>query len=396
MKRLKKFLKWTGIVLLLVISILLLTITFLTWRATRQVEARLAPLREAGKPISIQELQPSAVPDQQNSAKIVERHSDALKSFDRQLADATRDIEAETELDAGRIRVAISIAQEFPDLYQALRDASTLPAYQLDLDYSLDPSSFINQSLNPPDSPRTIIRALYGHGLMSLASGMTDEAVEDAIAILNWSQHVAQQPLIINQMVAAACYEQGVKLSAKCLYAGDTTQANRVRLLKACSDDSTMLAHFSTTIDTERAFGISSFESFPSIMLGELAAYLDTISEIETIMKMPTGIAPNTSRESGFGASVWVALKQTLLGLRREQALSRAMQILAAWQDAGGDIGITLADLDLPEAVTIDPYAGSQMKLKVVGQSIKIYSVGMDMVDDDGSIDDDRDIGIAP
>jgi hypothetical protein len=36
------------------------------------------------------------------------------------------------------------------------------------------------------------------------------------------------------------------------------------------------------------------------------------------------------------------------------------------------------------------------MRVKPVGDSIAVYSVGADLVDDGGSIEDGRDIGIAP
>ncbi|TWU42242.1 hypothetical protein Poly41_05380 [Novipirellula artificiosorum] len=373
----------------------------LNWRASRRVEARLAPLREVGKPISIQDLQPSEVGEELNAAKAVERYADELRSFDRQLAEATRDSVTDDQFDEGSMLVAKSIVQEFSELNEALRKASRLPAYQPDLDYSHGPSPFMDQLIDQEISPRTITRALYGHGLMSLADGKTDDAVEDAIAILRWSDHVARQPLLLNHLVGTALYMQGIQLSGRCLYAGDASPAAREMLLQACSNESKLLANYEMTLDTERAFGISSFDSFPGsrfmLMLGELAAYLDVVSEFQSFSEKPTGIAPDQPTSASiFAGSSWSALQQGLVSLRRKQALSRTVRILAAWQDAGGEIGTTLTELDLPEAVTTDPYDGSQMKWKGVGDTIAIYSVGRDMIDDEGSIEDGRDIGIEP
>ncbi len=402
MIRLKKLVKRTAISLLLVISVMILIVAFATWRAAREVEARLAPLRESGKPISIQDLKPSPVPAAQNAAKVVQHYDDPLRKFDRLSAEAIAQIETETETqrNAATIRVAKSVAQEFPELNDALRAASELPAYQLDLNDLGEPSAMADQLINPIVSPRTIVRALYAHGLMSLAAGDTDEALRDAIAILNWSQHVARQPLLVSHLIATACYAQGIELAAKCLDAGDASPALRTAFLAICADESSMRANFADSLDSERAFGISSFDSLPfsrfQWMLGELVLYLDAIHDFESFADAPTGIAregPTTS--STFAGLIWPSLKQGFLALRRQQALSRAIRILAAWQAAGSDRGATLADLDLPASVVTDPYTGLPMKMQVAADTITLYSVGKDMLDDGGSIAEGRDIGIA-
>jgi hypothetical protein len=391
MKRLKQIFKRAVIVLLSIASVLVLIVAFLNWRASRKVEARLAPLREAGKPIAIEDLQPSSIPDEQNAAKAVEPYSAALESFNRQLAEATHSLETNTQGIAGYILVAKGVAKEFPRLNDALRTAAAMPVYQPELDYSLDPSSFMDQVLNQPVSPRTIVRALYEHGLMSLAEGKPDDAAEDAIAILNWSQLIAKQPLVVNQLVSTACYSQGVKLAAKCLYADGTSPDMRASLMRTCSNESAMLANHSIAIDTERAFGIASFDSFPGSrwmwLLGELVAYLDVMAEFQSIAVHPTGLAPNEpNNPSIFARLTWPAIQQSIVALRRQQALSRATLILAASQGAD----------DTAPSSLIDPFDGSEMRVKPVGDSIAVYSVGADLVDDGGSIEDGRDIGIAP
>ena len=391
MKRREKILKRAVIVLLSVASVLVLIVAFLNWRASRKVEARLAPLREAGKPITIEDIQPSSIPDEQNAAKAVEPYSEAIESFDRQMAEATRSRETDLQGIAGYILVTKRVAKEFPKLNDALRSAAVLPVYQPHLDYSLDPSSFMEQVPNQPVSLRTIVRALYGHGLMSLAEGKPDEAAEDAIAILNWTQLTAKQPLIVNQLVSTACYSQGVKLAAQCLYADDISPEKGASLIHTCSNESAMLANHSIAIDTERAFGIASFDSFPGSrrmwLLGELAAYLDVMAEFQSIAEHPTGLAPNEPNTPSIFASLTrPAMQQSIVALRRQQALSRAIRVLAASQDAN----------DTAPASLIDPFDGSEMRVKPVGDSIAVYSVGADLVDDGGSIEDGRDIGIAP
>jgi hypothetical protein len=356
--------------------------------------------------VSVAELKPPSVLDTDNAAKVIEPYTNSLNTFDRYLAMAWNEVEVgnEAEEEEAAIGVARQVSQEFPDLNPALRAAAKLPAYQLRLDFTTDPSSLMEQMVDAKVQPRTIVRALNGHGLMSLADGNAGDAVEDAIAILNWSRHVADQPLLINHLVSVACYGQGIQLAARCLTAGDVTREDREALLKSLSSESMMRRRYAVTFNTERAFGISSFALFPGsrfkFMLGELASFLDILAEFESSAEQSTGLAADQPTKQGlFGGLTWSAQRQGFNAFRRKQALTRSLRILAAWQDAGRDpevvlADLRLADLGLAESVTTDPYDGSQIKLKVSGESMVIYCVGENMIDDGGSVTDRRDIGI--
>ena len=409
MARLKKFLKRAAIASLLVFSVLVLIFAFFNWRASRQVEERLAPLREAGKPTSLVDLQPEPVADEDNAAKAVEGQAESLRTFDGYLAMEYNAIDSEAENESedesevlytqAAIRVARRVSQEFPDLNRTLRDASKLPAYQIDFDYTSDPSSLMQRICDPKVAPRTIVRALYGHGLMSIADGNADEAIQDAIAVLNWSRHVADPPLMINHLVATACYGQGIDLAIECLMAEGATPADREVLLNSLSSESRMRRSFDRAIDSERAFGISSFASFPGsrfmYILGELAAFLDTFAEFESFAKQRSGLAPDQPKtKSMFGGLSWSSQRAGLAAFRRNQAHTRGVRILAAWQDAGRDPEAKLSDLGLPESVTTDPYDGLSMKLKISGETVVVYSVGENLIDDDGDVVDSSDIGL--
>ncbi len=399
--RIKKLLRWTMIGMLSIVAAVVLIVAFLNWRAARQVNARLAPLREAGKPLSIQDLQPPPVPDDQNAAKAIEQWKDAFGQFNQQLAEATVATQTQEQEEAGSITVARSIASEFPDLTKNLREASRLPEYQPDHDYSLAPTAFMEGVLKHQGPPRTGARILYGHGLMSIADGKTDEAMRDAIAILAWSKHIAEQPLLIHYLISSALFEQALDLASRSLYVGDASPEVLAEFLVLLDDDTSLVTEFSKTMDTERAFGISSFDSFPlarfQFMLGQLAAYLDTVGEIKALIEQPTGIAPpNPTTSSGFAALAWPAVGSALAVMRRNQAKSRAVRVLAAWQADGRNTNAALEDLGLPESVIVDPFDGSKMKWQVIGDTIAVYSVGVDLVDDGGSIEDARDIGVHP
>jgi hypothetical protein len=401
MSRLKKVLKRATVGSLLVISVLVLAFAFFNWRASQLVKSKLAPLLDAGKPTSLTDLQQEPVIDENNAAKVVAEQAESLRTFDGYLAKAQSDTEDDSEAQQTQaaIQVARRVAEEFPNLNQTLRAASKLPAYQIDVDYTSDPTSLVDRMCNLEVSPRTIVRALYGHGLMSLADGKSDEAIQDAIAILNWSRHVADQPLLINYLIATACYGIGIDLSTRCLMADGVTPDDRVALLNSLSSESTLRDHFDRAFDTERAFGVSSFASFPGsrfrYMLGELGAFLDTSAEFESFARQPTGLAPKQpTKQSLFGDVSWVSQRQALVAFRRNQALTRAVRILATWKSTGQRAEANLSDLALSEPVTTDPFTGSPMRFKVSGNAIFVYSVGENLIDDNGEIINGADIGI--
>jgi len=404
MKRLKKFLKWTAIVLLSVASIVILVVAFLNWQASRRVEARLAPLREAGKPVSVADLAPSPVDDSQNAAKTLEPLSDAISEYNRQLAKATRDATTDEQFELGAVQVARMNATERSELVAKLREASQLPTFQPDYDYASGPMPLMESVIDQAGQNKMIARILYAHGLMALADGQTDEAIVDAIAILDWSKLVADQPLLVNYLMSASLYFRAAELAEKCLYAKNATPQVRTQLLGAFGEFD-LAKQFTHAIDTERAFGISSFESFAlvrfQIMIGELSAYLDTVSAFESYAKAPAGVALETTQIEGvFAGSSWSAIANGLTVLRRLQAEKRAIQILAGWQDSGLGVDASIGDLELPETVTTDPFDGSPMKLKAIGDTIAVYSVGENLIDDGGQLgslfDDEQDVGVAP
>ena len=55
-----------------------------------------------------------------------------------------------------------------------------------------------------------------------------------------------------------------------------------------------------------------------------------------------------------------------------------------------------LGDLKLPEEETIDPFTGEPLLMKKLPDGWVIYSVGKDLKDDGGKVDDESDSGLGP
>ncbi|WP_157593942.1 hypothetical protein [Rubripirellula obstinata] len=381
------------------VSLLVLVVAVLNWRASREVEARLAPLREAEKPTSISDLKPLPVADSDNAAKAIEPLEELCRELDSQLAKAIYQKDTDEEYEAALIGLARTIATDHPELIPSLKKAFALPEFQPDYEFDLSPTAFMDNVLQQNRSVRMVARVMHGHGLMSLEDGETDEAIADALSVLKWSGHIANQPLLVNYLVSAAVRSQALDLASRCLVADNSSPQMRTQLIDAL-ERSDLQKQFDQSIESERAFGISSFESFAlfrfQVMVGELSAYLDMVDEFKLIVQRPTGVAPKQPETSSmFAASTWPAFETGLAALRRSQAKSQAILILAAWQDQGSDVTTKVADLRLPASITLDPFDGSQMKLKATKDTVVVYSVGQNLTDDGGKLAGELDVGVG-
>ena len=122
--------------------------------------------------------------------------------------------------------------------------------------------------------------------------------------------------------------------------------------------------------------------------------YLDLMQQFEVLGKQNWGVKPPAMSTDWMAALVHPSMKAALEANRRVQSQTNALLILAAWQDAGSDVGATIDDLGLPKPIVTDPFDGSTMKFKMTDDGPIIYSFGVDGADNDG--DQNSDAGIAP
>ncbi|MCO8124491.1 hypothetical protein NHH03_22315 [Stieleria sp. TO1_6] len=400
--RKKSFFKRIVISCLAVLVFVCIAVAYVRWQAAQALAAQLEPLRSAGKPLTILELQPPAVADDQNAFAALQGRQDALQQYESLLAQSTNNIEDESELRAAKISVAREMSKKFPNLVDQLRESASLTHYQLPLDYNVSPTAFQSQLLPHLGQPRLIARVLYNHALMSLADGKPDDAARDAIAINQWSRHVGNQPLLVSGLVGLAVRGIAAELAAEVLYAGGSEMELRQQMINQIGDESGLLSGYIKTLDGERAFGIASYQAIDSLlrrgqrMMEDQQQYLAAIENFQTLAGEPSGIAPHSTRPPlGMAALVVPALESSLSAVRSQQARSRALQILAAWQDQGGEQDQDVLQMGLPPAITTDPFNGESMKTRPINETISVYSVGNDGVDDGGNVIDGVDVGIT-
>jgi hypothetical protein len=397
----KRLLKRTAIVTASILGIALLILAVINWRQARALEARLAPLRDAGRPTSILDLQPSPVSDDKNAYAALQPLKPKLNDFADRLHQATRNAETEQDRRTAKLEAMGKIVQENPNLIAQLRELSELPHYQLPLDYDTAPSSLTEQLLPHLGPSRNVARLLEAHAAMSLSGGKPDEAARDAVAIYRWGELVSSHPMLVSGLMSMAIREIALQTTADVLYAGGTSEPVRKSLLSTVADETKIIDGYVRTLDTERAFGLSSFNSLSGLatrFLNDRIQYVEMIQAFQQAARQPSGttVEPPNSSAGPLVALVEPAMEAGLETLRRLQAKIRAIEILAAWQRQGADPAMSIEDLNVSPNATTDPFDGSKMKVQPAGETLVVYSVGFNQTDDGGAIASSEDAGIAP
>jgi hypothetical protein len=65
-------------------------------------------------------------------------------------------------------------------------------------------------------------------------------------------------------------------------------------------------------------------------------------------------------------------------------------------QDPDGTKGLAIDQLGLPADAITDPYDGKPLRMMHGANGWKVYSVGQNLQDDGGRLDDQSDVGVGP
>ena len=109
--------------------------------------------------------------------------------------------------------------------------------------------------------------------------------------------------------------------------------------------------------------------------------------------------ADHAADKSLFDSMVGPALEAAREATARNQALSRALRVLNAIQSAPNWMAADQIDalqLGLPADATKDPFTEQPLVIRKQGSGWLIYSVGFNLKDDGGEIDESKDVGVAP
>ncbi|MGD0518429.1 MAG: hypothetical protein ABSA26_12910 [Thermoguttaceae bacterium] len=413
MKRAKKILLWTGIGAGALIAVLLLITACYVWITGSRLEKLLAALKAAGEPICLADLARKPIPPDQNGATYIRRAKDDMSAVD-QACEALKYNEEEDCFYAEEIPRLEKAIKSYPNIYPLLEKAACADDFDFQEDVKQKPGDYTNQFLNDIVLIRSGARNLDYRAEVLISKGEQDSAVQSAIILLRLSCQLEREPLIINFLVSCAMKRISLINAHDALQAGPIAEQTREALDAELSLHDSM-KQFQKSLKTERAFSIDSFKKQPwtpfsyQWQLGILNLYVEYLNNstqpyADWIANEPEQKTKGTLLDV-YKYLLRPSLKSALTAAYRTQAYIRSLRIINALQGKvppDSDKIPTMAELGLPDEVGIDPFNGKPMIIKKLSQGWLVYSVGENLKDDGGKIQNDPeggrplDVGFGP
>ncbi|MCK4400987.1 hypothetical protein KAW08_01630 [bacterium] len=220
MRILKKILKWTGIVIggLLILSIIVHTVLNIVWG--RELRAKLAELKAKGEPITIAEIRPAPVPDNENAAVLYNKVFMLMTSGEggkpyipnedkgkiNRMICAIEDVKSFSDISKWTEKQRREISKlvnssDMQYIYALLEQASKRPECNFNLKYENGASVLLPHL----SRIRTLARLLCAKALIEAHSGNPDKASETILVGLRISNHLKNETTLISQLVRIAC-----------------------------------------------------------------------------------------------------------------------------------------------------------------------------------------------
>jgi len=412
---LKRILKWTGIVLGGLIAVLLIANAVFVWRSSAALEKRLQAVRDEGRPVRLADLARAPTPPEQNAAVYLRRARQDLTAIGKDLS-AFYESEAykKDRLGPAEVKTLEDVLEAYPQAVSLLEQAVAASDYDPEPDYSLSFNAFVSASIDDLGNLRAAARLLNYRAMVLLAHGKRDEALGRAVDLFRLARHCDKQPMLVGYLVAIAVRGVGVETANRVLRSGPVATAARDAL------DAELARHdlsesYRQALISERALGLTAFRDqnlgrfWPARGFWNNAViyYLDMMeSQLalasqpyhKVLQAGPPAISKPVSPWTVLADLVLPAVGAARQATERCRATMRCLGILnaATRLEQQGVEATGLGDLKLPEQQTIDPFTGKPLLMKELPEGWVVYSVGMDLKDDGGQVDDLADFGLGP
>lgn len=417
MKRVKAILKYAGIIVVLGIALLLIVNAWFVHSTGKTLGLKLSALHEAGDPVRLADLAPPSNSPEHNAATNLAMIADDLEKLSESLHTEVfrryREGDSLTKEDRDRIAVLFS---QYPNVLPHLEKASSSQLCEWsDLDYSLSTAEFGEAQFQKLRDMRSAFRVLRAHNMWLIANGETDKALENTLNTLRLSRLTMQDRLMVMYLTAIACEGIAIADVEAVLTVGELPAASREALdAELALHDS--LTNYSQMLKNERGFALTAVDEFPAsnwwLRRGftnqgkiDFINYYDRqianahLVYSKYVAKEETAVLGETS------FSIHTALIQLLRGANNQARIAtcsfiarvRALRVLNAIQARSltENESIALSDLGLPDAATIDPFNGLPLIVKKLPEGWLVYSVGRNLVDDGGKLENREDDGVG-
>jgi hypothetical protein len=421
MKKWWKYFLWIGIAAGILIIFTLIFFVYNFWSASAQVKHKLAAIKAVGDPVRLADLVRKYIPPEQNSATYLFRAKDDMNAAVNEVSDlkSYQDWRYDPE-DLKKIKDTLDA---YPKIYPLLQQAAACLDFSSQLDCNLPPSKFMEAVCDQVNSGRSSARYLRARAKLLLFQGDRDGAMQSAVLMFQLSRQFEHEPLLINYLVIKAIEYNATECANEVLQAGPVSNQTRAAL-----DDELALhgslEHLRTALKSERAYSMDSLigqvggpwifsnlwqlsilNLFEEILNYSLSPYSDWVAKIDMKPTTPNSMFSVIADQTNLMANLMTpAFRSTLIAAYRTQAQIRAIRIINALQKknpAESNTMPTMAELDLPDEVGIDPFNGKPMIIKKLPDGWLVYSVGENLKDDGGQVEEKAndkplDVGFGP
>lgn len=412
---LKKILKWTGIVLGSLIVVLLVANAVFVWRSGAALESRLQAIRDAGDPLCLADLAREPIPPEENAAVYYRRAKGDLHAISKELETLRNSAGwPDGPVSLENLRTIEQAISAYPDVFPLVQQAADCSDYYSDADYGVPFAMFVSGGLEELQSCRSVARYLRDRSLLLTAKGERNEALGASILGFQLARHLDREPTLVAPLVAIAVRGTAITSANRALRAGpvadSTTDALDAELARHDLTES-----YRQALITERACGLTVFNEmnlgrvWPArgywnnaviYYLDVLESQLALASEPyhQVLQAGPTAVSRPVSPWAVLTDLVLPAIHAAREATERNRATMRCLRALnAVTRLERQGVEVTgLNDLKLPAEETIDPFTGKPLLMNKLPNGWVIYSVGKDLEDNGGKVDDLSDFGLGP
>ncbi len=386
-------------------------LSWLNYTAGLRVTDMRDEIVKAGHPIHIKDLYETEVSDKDNAYVEFEKCKEEIKAADIAVSGDAKTQPpylSERKLTAEEINDLAAIMAAHQVMIDDVIQGSNKQHLRIPLDTD-HMETVLEELLDRSQEFRSIARVLSANVRLKIAQGKNDEAMESAVAILEWSQLIAQQPTLVSYLVATAVRGIGIHYAAEVLYAGPLEEESLKQLENVLVSFDTN-AMWKKVVYSEIPFFVDVFHpTLPTatrhlwFSLAAEADYLYTMKSIAEKQMVQDGLYVNVmpDENSGYGkswlfASVTPAINATQEATKRVDTQNRCLLALLQWRRQGAT-AVDIKELQLTGLAAKDPYDGGALKFRVSEFGPVIYSVGNNRVDDGGEkslLGKQEDVGI--
>jgi hypothetical protein len=380
-----------------------------------QLEQRLQAVRDAGDPVTLQDLaRKDKLPPEKNAATYLSRARADLTALCKEINPIDHRLAEDEKLSEADRKAIAKAFDAYPKVFPLLEQAAACPDYDGGLDYTTGVEAFLSVLLEQVQKHREAANALRLRARLRVAEGKYEEAMQDAVTTVWLARHVDREPLMISHLVACALRAVGMHTANDVLRAGPVSAKARAALDAelARADDT---AAYVQVLKTERVYATESFRTGLCANWFTRAYLNDDQCYYYDMMARHIALAPKTYKEAvpvfdemcdeakswrhRVSSMVAPAIAKVYEASTRTRALGRCLRVFNALQQKVGPDDKTaprLADLGLPAAATTDPYTGEPLHVRRVEGGWVVYSVGNNLTDDGGQVKDLKDVGFGP